>query len=290
MSRTVSASACGKVILTGEHAVVYGEPALALPLSSARLTVTLEEGEGVGLADEAPEGAVDSVIAALGAVVRSLGVETPRARLQVDTGLLRSGMGTSAALGVALARALLLWNERDVEQEAVLAAAAEVERHFHGTPSGIDHTVSALEAPVWFVRGRAPEVLDGLRSLPLLVLPRASRCSTAETVADVRAKLEREPALVKVLVSMGRASWEARQAWEHDDMQWLAAALGAQQRGLDRLGVVDAADREGIRTAVKAGARAAKVTGAGRGGTLLALVDEESRAAVREAWGEGVLG
>ena len=59
----------------------------------------------------------------------------------------------------------------------------------------------------------------------------------------------------------------------------------SQQRSLDRLGVVDASDREGVTAAMDAGALAAKITGAGCGGTLLALVTEETTSAVATAWG-----
>jgi mevalonate kinase len=198
-------------------------------------------------------------------------------------------MGTSAALGTALARALLLWHGLEPDPVRVLAAAGEVERVFHGNPSGVDHTVSALETPVWFEKGSAPEPLTGMPPLRLILLPRRSPHSTRTLVDGVRDRIVDDPALVRVVAELGRWSREGREGWAAGRVSVVAAAMEAQQAGLDRLGVVEPSDREQIAVAMNAGAAAAKITGAGGGGTLLALVDEESAPVVRAAWGSDAL-
>jgi mevalonate kinase len=330
--RPVVATACGKVILLGEHSVVYGEPAMAVPLPELRLSVVLASpaggwsasspGDGdpdgeptmrlpavdpdgptlvrhpdsfadpdlkpltIDLDDDAPEGAEAAVSRAFGTAARELGLAVPLpVRVAVRTGGLMSGMGTSAALGVALARALMAWYGEPPDPRRALRAAAAVERLFHHDPSGVDHTVSALESPVWFEKGRPPEPLDGLPSLDLVLLPRRSPLTTAAVVSGVRDRLVGDPNLVRVVAEMGRWTREGREAWTAGDEQGLAEAMTAQQRSLDRLGVVHADDRTGVATALAAGALAAKVTGAGWGGTLLALVDDDSADAVQAAWG-----
>ncbi len=310
------ATACGKIILLGEHAVVYGEPAIALPLSSVRLSVVISSAEPqwvgpdgtpvqaavdlgartlkrhdprpltVDLAEDAPPETHDDVARALGAAAHRLGLSVPLpVRVSVRTGGLRSGMGTSAALGTALARALLQWHGEEPTEDRVLDAAAEVERFFHGTPSGIDHTVSALEKPVWFEKGRGPEALSGLPLLHLVVLPRRAERSTRELVDGLRERIVDDPALVRVIAELGRWTREGRDGWASGKTAIVAAAVEAQQAGLDRLGVVVDADRQGVAVALEAGALAAKITGAGGGGTLVALVDPETSAAVAAAWG-----
>lgn len=322
------ATACGKVILFGEHSVVYGEPALALPLPPLRLSVVLARGHvafdsarlspnadfdaadtrqrlpavgttldepsdrplTIDLEDGAPDDAHANVSRALGATAAALNLAVPLPlRVAVRTGGLRSGMGTSAALGVAMARALLLWHGHRPDHDRVLDAAEAVERLFHGNPSGIDHTVSALEAPLWFRKGEEPEVLQGLMPLHLVLLRRQSESATSVIVRGVRDRLADEPSLVRTLADMGRIARECRGAWERGDLSDLAAGLAAQQGALDRLGVVADSDRDSIAVALEAGALAAKITGAGGGGSVLALSTEDGADAIAEAWGERAL-
>jgi len=295
---------------------VYGEPAVALPLSALRLSVVLSAADPqwvapdgspveeevdlgartlerhdpqpltVDLAEGAPPEVHDDVSRALGAAAHTLGLSVPLpVRVAVRTGGLRSGMGTSAALGTALARALLLWHGEEPDPARVLEAAAEVERFFHGTPSGIDHTVSALERPVWFEKGRTPEPLPDMPPLRLVLWPRVAERSTRDLVEGVRERIVDDPALVRVVADLGRWTREGREGWAAGRLEVLAAAMEAQQAGLERLGVVVDRDREGIAAALEAGAAAAKITGAGGGGTLIALVDADTAEAVKAAWG-----
>ena len=195
-------------------------------------------------------------------------------------------MGTSAALGTALARALLAWHGAEPSPDRVLAAAAEVERFFHGNPSGIDHTVTALEQPVWFEKGRAPRPLEGLPRLELVVLPRRASASTRNLVDGVRDRIVEEPGLARTVAELGRWTREGHEAWSAGRMAGLGAAMDAQMLGLDRLGVVLDIDRDGVEAARAAGALGAKITGAGGGGTLLALATGEAADRVLEALGE----
>lgn len=327
--RPAVATACGKVILLGEHSVVYGEPAMAIPLTALRLSVVLASPDrgwvsdsvadeevdydsqtmslpalvpgappglaadgaaplSIDLGDDAPGGASAEVSRALGTAARALGVVLPLPlRVAVRAGGLRSGMGTSAALGTALARALLAWYGEEPDVARVLQAAGAVERLFHDNPSGIDHTVSALELPVWFEKRKEAAPLVDLPPLELVLRPRRSERSTSDLVASVRDRLVSDPTLVRTVAEMGRATREGRQAWGDGDLLHLGEAMRAQQRALDRLGVVHEVDREGIAIAEAAGAHAAKITGAGWGGTLLALVSSASADAVLGAWGPG---
>jgi mevalonate kinase len=194
-------------------------------------------------------------------------------------------MGTSAALGTALGRALLSWYGHQPEPDRVFVAAAAVERMFHGEPSGIDHTVSTYEQPVWFEKGMQPTALRELPPLLLVVRPGSSSEGTREIVEGVRLRVASDPSLVRVLAEIGRWSRVGRSAWVAGQPSGLAQAMSEQQYCLEQLGVVHQRDREGVALAMSAGALAAKVTGAGWGGTLLALVEAQSAVPVQLAWG-----
>lgn len=336
--RPVQSSACGKVLLLGEHAVVYGEPALAIPLPGARLRVqlggldggvgdrTLGPGDFDGLQTQdalksvrarkrprpvnpdlvasapsvftplqievdatAPEGAAQDVSRALAAASHGLSLPMPLPlRLRVSAPTLASGMGTSAALAVALVRALARWHNEDPETGRVIQAAMAVEQLFHGNPSGVDVAVSAHERALWFTKAGGPTVLPPLPPLSLVLLGRRSPVATRTLVEGVRARLADDPALARVIAELGRATRQGRAAWEAEDIDALGAAMRSQHEGLDRLGVVRPEDHQSVEAALAAGAVGAKITGAGGGGSILALAPDEGTArSIAAAWGPG---
>lgn len=339
-ARPVEASACGKVILFGEHSVVYGEPALAVPLRAARMRVRLAGLEGgvgsdseaapstdatetqdaltavrrrrpggprpadpallasmptvfsplsIEVEGQAPESAPRDISRALAAASHGLGLPMPLPlRLRVANTGLASGLGTSAALGVALVRALARWHGEEPVGERCFGAAMAVEALFHGNPSGVDVAVATHEVPLWFVRGTNPLPLSSLPPLQVVLLRRRSTVPTRVLVEGVRARLAEDPALARVIAELGRATRLGRAAWEAVDHGALAAAMRDAQDGLDRLGVVAAGDRETVAAALEAGAVAAKITGAGGGGSVIALPasDDEAQTFATRCGGE----
>ena len=158
------ASAPGKLILCGEHAVVYGRPAIALPLHDLRARVVVEDGPPGGgitfvagdlgrrwtLAGE-PADPLSELAAAL---LEACAVAAPPDLLiSINSTIpIAGGMGSGAAVATALVRALARHLGRDLAPDAVSALVYASERRFHGTPSGIDNTVIAYERAIWFVR------------------------------------------------------------------------------------------------------------------------------------------
>jgi len=192
-------------------------------------------------------------------------------------------------MGVALSRALLLFYGQQPSLAAVLRGAEAVERLFHRNPSGVDHTVAAGERPVWFVKDKPPRQLGKLPKIEIVILPRLSAVSTADVVEGVRSRLADDPALARSIAAIGRWTREGRMGWSSGRLDVLAAAMSAQQLELDRLGVVLESDREAVDQALEAGALAAKITGAGCGGSLFALVGPDSAESVCESWGPTAL-
>src|SRR3712207_1969819 len=179
-----TASAPGKVILCGEHAVVYGRPAIALPLSAVRATATVTVApRGSGIVCEAPDLAERWPLtdASQQPLARLVALTLQRLNITTASDLkitlrseipIASGMGSGAALGAALVKVISAQFGHVLPPTEVSALVYESERLFHGTPSGIDNTVVSLEQPIWYqwVDDGAPIIEPLVLGAPLVLV------------------------------------------------------------------------------------------------------------------------
>ncbi len=294
-----SGSAPGKIILFGEHAVVYGRPALAVPISQVRAHATIEDIEGVPTGriqlqapqiqlsawlDELPPEEPLARVTRL--TLRALELDQPPAfRITVHSTIpIASGLGSGAAVSVAVVRAIAAHFGRRLSPGEQSALAFEVEKLHHGKPSGIDNTVVAYERPVYFVRGAEPEPFAIPTPLSLIIADTGLATPTAEAVMGVRRRWEADKqAYEDFFDQIAALVKQARRAIEsgHTDClgplmdrnQELLAAIGVSSPELDRL----------ITAARAAGASGAKLSGAGLGGNVIALVNPQDAEAVTHA-------
>jgi mevalonate kinase len=281
MSALGSGSACGKLILLGEHVVVHGTPALALPLRSLTTEVEVFD-EAAGPRLESPVAGVHArqARALLDTALSRLGLPVlPPWRIVVRSTLpVGCGLGSSASFAVALLRALAAAAGRTLSREEQNAHAFELERITHGQPSGIDNTTVSFEQPLWFRRGEPPRFLEAPeRSESLLVLASSgSPGSTREAVAHVRAFAASRPSEFAELLERARAAIDTGlEAFEAGDTLTLGRSLDALQAVLGALGVSTPTLDRLVAAARAAGALGAKLTGSGGGGFVLALCRRE---------------
>jgi mevalonate kinase len=278
------AVACGKVILVGEHSVVHGQPALAAGLPDALVL------EAAPLAD--PRAPTTLSIPAWDLeLVLAPGVDHPVARAALEVlshcdGPLagaairghagipaQAGLGSSAALTVALARLVL---GADADPEEVVAASLVGERVFHGNPSGVDSEVAARGGVLRFVRGQTPRSISWAGPLRIVLVPSGVARHTAVQVGKVQARVDRFPTLANpMLAALGAATDAAQVALESGDLDALGEIMNVSHALLSGLDVSSRTLDELCATAREAGARGAKLTGAGGGGCILALPPDD---------------
>ena len=261
----------GKVILLGEHAVVYGHPALAAAIELGVDITAAPAGEDSLVVPA--WGLATGLFPAVAAIKAALGVTEPLALTGVATVPARAGLGSSAALAVAVARALGA-PEGDVERVAMAA-----ERLFHDNPSGIDVALAAGGGVGVYRRGAGLERVPA-PPLRLAVALSGEPRSTAEQVAGVAARRAAHPQVVdQVLARLGELALDGVAAL--GDLPALGTLFDEAHAKLRVLGVSTPLLDELCARARDAGALGAKLTGGGGGGAVIAVGDEE---AIVAAW------
>lgn len=269
-SEIAMASAPGKIILIGEHAVVYGHRAIAAAVDLAT-TVTLSRTSGPTYVEDAPfeDERLD----------RALATVLPKDGLAVSivsTLPVGCGLGSSAALAVATVRALARMEGREASLGECIERGFAMERVFHGNPSGVDHTVSASGGALIYRRGAPAETLTVARPLRLVIANTGTAGSTAEMVERVR---ERNPTELLMRVGALVEMTAARIARGEPIGEFLCEA----HRMMRLMGVSTPRLDDLVRAMESAGSTGAKLAGAGGGGIVIALVDQRAEDAVRRA-------
>ncbi len=285
--------ACGKVILLGEHAVVYGEPAIAVGIErGARAEAARSEGHPSRLLERGWNISVHeddeghdlgrAFRALLDASRREAPLLEPHA-VEVETSLPPGGgLGCSAAVGVAIARAL----DPHAGQETTQARAMAWERVFHGNPSGVDAAVASRGGCIMFRKGHALETVRARAPLQLCIGHTGIASSTKSMVEAVaRLRGRREKTVDKTFEAIRALVHNARLAIEASDRVALGRLMDLNQMLLAGLFVSTPEIEHMCGLARDAGALGAKLTGAGGGGCVVALVASSSVAqAVLDAW------
>ncbi len=292
-----TASAPGKIILVGEHAVVYGRPAIAVPVWETVATATITDlpagcdcvltAPDIGLhtvLSDAPETFALALMARLTLARLDLS-SNPNWRIAVSSTIpIASGLGSGAALSAALVRAIYAHVDQPVTPALISELIFESERLYHGTPSGIDNTVIAYGLPIWFVKGQLPTIFTPRQPFTIAIADSGIAAPTKAIVSDVRQAWRADSTRYEMYFDrIGALAVAARQAIEQGEIAELGPLFDRNQALLAELGVSSPPLARLIQVAKAAGAMGAKLSGGGRGGNVIALVETEHVVAVKQA-------
>lgn len=289
----------GKSILFGEHAVVYGYPAIAVPIPALKTTVTIfpliGKEQQVSIYD-APDLAISAKLSDLpenNVLVHAVklfkdayAISTiPSFRLKIKSHIpVASGLGSSASVSAGVVKALSQFLGLKLPVQKINDFAFELEKLHHGNPSGIDNTVISYEKALCFTKGLEPEFLQSPTPFHSLLIDSGIASHTVEVVSAVKQARENDPQTINsIFQEIGEITQSAKKAFLRGNAQELGGFMQRNHALLQALHVSLPELDTLVSLALNNGAWGAKLCGAGRGGNVIALVGEENAPFIQQA-------
>ena len=286
-------AACGKIILLGEHAVVYGRPAIALPIPLAVEAAIRKGGDGINVV--IPRWGVEQKVRVtnpgftgiIAQMLEQLGLDKENMTIEVFPHIPRAmGLGGSSALAVAIIRAIDHAYKLGLNDGRINELAFECEKAAHGTPSGVDNTVATYGSPLYYQRRDEQPLFSTVKlgqPLELVIGMTGKESLTADTVAKVRASWQQYPERYETIFDqIGHLTMSASDAVKSGQLNELGELMNLCHGYLNALQLSTPELEEMIHVARQNGAVGAKLTGGGGGGSMIALCPDSS-AAVKAA-------
>ncbi|GAY73009.1 mevalonate kinase [Lentilactobacillus kosonis] len=289
MKKTVSANSFAKIILFGEHSVVYGHPAIALPLYSVDVNATvIPANSGQWLRSRYFDGEIQQLSENLLGIKRlinwiltTLNQTNASFTIQIDSKIpAERGMGSSAATAVAITKALFKYFDKPISRDNLLQIANVEEQITHGNPSGIDTATVSSEHPIWFVKHQENEQIEfNLTTDYLVIADSGIKGKTAEAVNLIADNLIDEADEIQPLITdLGHIAHQAKTALQRADSKLVGELMTTSHHHLNRLGVSTPVLDKFVDLSIANGAYGAKLTGSGMGGCMIALVASSQQA------------
>lgn len=283
--KTAIGTANSKLILVGEHAVVHGQPAIAIPFPLIGVESVVDHVPGTIQLDSAfYHGPIDSAPSSLKGIVNCIGdtlefLDMPykdlliRIRSSIPPG---KGLGSSASVAIAIIKSLFIYAEEEYTESDLLRLANVAETYAHGAPSGIDPLTITSDCPVWYEKEKDFDFIKPKEDFYFIVADTGRMADTRSAIESVSNLLKAAPKKITANIErIGEITHQVRNALEKAGKQLLGQLLNEAQKELEALGVSDAGLNRLIYFALQEGALGAKLTGGGNGGCIVALARNE---------------
>ena len=272
MTREVGVGqAHSKIILIGEHAVVYGYPAISLPLLEVEVTCRVVPATTPWRLFEE-----DTLSMAVYASLEYLNIKDAYIRCRIDSAIPeKRGMGSSAAISIAAIRAVFDYYQAELPHDVLEILVNRAEMIAHMNPSGLDAKTCLSDQPIRFIKNVGFEELDMDLSAYLVIADTGVYGHTREAIQVVESKGKEA---LPFLYALGELTRQAEEAIKARDAVMLGEILTKAHGNLKEIGVSSLEADALVETALQHGALGAKMSGGGLGGCIIALVADYHQA------------
>ena len=284
----------GKIILFGEHSVVYGQPAIAIPLNNLNVITEIKESnhqttissDKIGLntsfkslPQENPIGKIILLFS------RQFSINITNINIQIHSKIpVASGLGSGAAVSTSLLKALSEYYQIETSNDQINKLVFEIEKIHHGNPSGIDNTTIVYATPIFYQKKQPIEILKIKNNYHFIIAHSGIQAPTKQIVSKVKQRYTNNPDLYsKYFNDMGEICLNAKQAFNTGNIKTIGELMNKNQHYLEKINVSSPALSKMINSSKKNGAIGAKLSGAGIGGNIIALVPENNLNQVKTA-------